>query len=207
MALICPGERRVHRSSDRGCYLSSAHSGLYTVVKIESGLWWSSFVGGWSERNPQKVILRRGSSHYFSSFLLCQLRLCTLPRSVCVCLTSAKGNRILPPHTHTHKVRSQISFYLQLEHYKSEGLSESGVFLCVCVGEGCFETTARAPLHLMAAVHHHATCIQCVQRLQESRGGWRRRLCVQLWTQGDTNETARYFHHVSLLRSLPSALI
>lgn len=109
MALICPGERRVHRSSDRGCYLSSAHSGLYTVVKIESGLWWSSFVGGWSERNPQKVILLRGSSHYFSSFLLCQLRLYTLPRSVCVCLTSAKGNRILPPLTHT---QSEVSDFL-----------------------------------------------------------------------------------------------
>lgn len=136
MALICPGERRVHRSSDQGCYLSSAHSGLYTVVKIESGLWWSSFVGGWSERNPQKGILHRGSSHYFSSFLLCQLHLCTLPRSVsvCVCLTSAKGNRILPPltHTHTHKVRSQISSYLQLEHWKSRTEGKPCICLCLC---------------------------------------------------------------------------
>lgn len=102
MALICPGERRVHRSSDRGCYLSSAHSGLYTVVKIESGLWWSSFVGGWSERNPQKVILRRGSSHYFSSFLLCQLRLCTLPRSVCVCVWQVQRGTESFHLTHTH---------------------------------------------------------------------------------------------------------
>lgn len=35
---------------------------------------------------------------------------------------------------------------------------------------------------------HHASCIQYIQRLQESRGGRWRGVCVQPWIQGDTTD-------------------
>lgn len=56
-----------------------------------------------------------------------------------------------------------------------------GHFVCLCVGG----RWVCVPSPLMVAAHHHASCIQCIQRLQESQRGWWRGVCVQPRTQGD----------------------
>lgn len=77
------------------------------------------------------------------SFLLCQM--CV---SVCVCV---------------------------VEYLVPLGLSRSGLQFpptCSLIVAGLSEQRMRRVLlRLMAADRHHASCFQCVQRLQESRGG------------------------------------
>lgn len=178
--LTCPSERWVQDKAIIEQWSVVLPQSVAVRLNIVPGLWWDSVNCQQFCQCPvwlkhAEAISDRGSIDrlYLHYFLLCQMR----SYSVCVW-----GRKILFPF-------ASVTIILKLpptfKWTVAQGQRKKGS-LCASVVEVKPVGSAHILSHLMATLHHHAPCTEYIQRLQESRGGWRRRVCLQPRIQGET---------------------